>query len=290
MKIDLILNYYDTPLVLKHWLYRLIHHSDFINFSKFVRLIIADSGTPIEKLPASLEVAKTELENAKFSWSYIRSDTDNLRALVRKDLLVRMNCHSFNNAALDYSNAELIITSQLGIIFYPDYFACHIKEHLRNPKAVVLPRRFDLISDTYHTQGYKTDSLETILSNIRPSGGWADMSIRRHWLVEVNGWDEWYQFIAPIDMDLGSRLTGKLDNGMPSEALYPQMGQYKNLGLDFVQPSTSFVSLICNMYDGHIPTSQRKITYDYGIDYYLKTWSKIVRDRIPSKFEVIYSK
>jgi hypothetical protein len=298
---ELVLSYYDSPTILNNWLYRLINFSDFKKFEKYGRIIIADSGTPRESLDKSLEVAKSLLNSTSFKWVYLRSETEHLRNVVPFEFPARMMNHAFNNVVLDYSDSEVIIISNVGVIFSPDYFNGHIVEHLKNDRAVVLPSRYDLFSDTYHDIGYMEPWSEVIKGNVQPSGGWPDMSVRRKWLVEIGAWDEWYQFIAPIDMDLGSRLTGKLDNGYPSELLFrdpcsrfysPNKSSYNNLGLDFVQPSNlTFISLTCNTYKGHITSEKRKKSYDYGEEYYIKNWGKIKRneDRIPTKFEIIAS-
>jgi len=290
---DLVLMYYDKPDVLYNWLHRLFNQSDFLKFQSRAKVIICDSGTPSDKVQASLDIVIQEFPAYLDIIDYLRCETEEIRKSVSEGISPRPMAHAYNVACLDHSQADVVVTSNIGFVFSPKYFTGHVAEHLKNPRAVVLPARFDLFSDNYHSENFKLpwDELVSLeQNNIKPSGGWPDMSINRNWLRQVGGWDEWYVTIAPIDMDLGSRLTGKLDTGQPSEMLYPEKGHYPNLGLDFVRPSRQdFISLTCNTYPGHIakedPARQRG--YEMGIKYYLENWGKIPRniDRKPLKYE-----
>ena len=108
------------------------------------------------------------------------------------------------------------------------------------------------------------------------------MSVRRKHLLGVGGWDENYITIAPVDMDLGSRLTGCLDDGTSSERLFTNKGKFDNLNLKLYKPFDidSIVSLTCNQYKGHTATEspRRQLGYQKGIEYYLNNWSKIKRN------------
>ena len=316
---DIMLNYYDTPQLLRNWLHRVIHFSDFKKFAKRSKIIIADSGTPIDKLDESLSVVEEAFKSVPYNYAYLRLESDEIRKSVPERFDARMQVYAYNMVILDYSTADMIIVNNVGNIVSPDYFNGHVIEHVKSDRAVVLPKRYDLFSDTYHTEGYKLPWSEVVKGDLHPSGGWPDLSVRRQWYVEIGGWDEWFKFVSPFDMDLGSRLTGKLDNGQPSEWLiqfigydddqmktlsFKSLGHYNNLGLDFVQPENpTFISLTCNSYSGHgdfvfvdpkskfagMRVGKRKEAYDWGYKYYIKNWGKIKRNahRIPSKFDVI---
>lgn len=294
---DIMLNYYDTPKLLRNWLYRVIHHSDFRKFSKRAQIIIADSGTPLDKLSESTQIVEEAFKEAPtLNYVYLRLQSEELRKTVDEKHAVKMQVHVYNTAILDYSTADMMIVSNVGNIVSPDYFNGHVAEHIKSDRVVVLPKRFDLFSDTYHDEGFTLPWEEIMKGDVRPSGGWPDLSVQRKWYQEIGGWDEWFKFISPFDMDLGSRLTGKLDNGWPSEALFPGMPPFSNLGLDFVQPfRPTFLSLVCNSYGGHQGfkdgqrEGKRKFSYDYGIEYYKANWGKIKRNegRVPMKFDII---
>jgi hypothetical protein len=242
-------------------------------------------------IPESIKVIKDLVGETQIHWIYLRTETDEIRRKVDPKHSARINNHAFNNAVLDFSKSDMIIINNVGVIFSPDYFKTHIAEHVKSDKVVVLGRRFDLFSDTYHEGGFKLPWEEVLKGNIKLSGGWPDLSVKRNWMVEMNGWDEWYQFAAPADMDIASRLTGRLDNGQPSEQLYVEnYGPYANLGLGLIQPYTpTFMSLTCNTYKGHVPTADRIISYNYGVEYYQKNWGKIYRNenRIPTEYVVV---
>jgi hypothetical protein len=294
---DIVLNYYDTPELLRNWLFRLRQHSDIWKFANRAQMIIADSGTPLDKLDESLKVYdETFRSDVPWKCIYLRLDSDEVRKTVDPQHAVKMQVLAYNMAILDYSTSDLIIVSNVGNIISPGYFNGHLVEHIKNDRVVCLPKRFDLFSDTYHTEGYKLPWYEVIKGSMRPSGGLPDLSVRRQWYVESGGWDEWYKFISPFDMDMCSRLTGCLDNGMPSELLFPGMPPFKNMGLEFVQPyDYNFFSLVCNDYGGHSDfrsgerIGKRKYSYDFGIEYYKANWSKIKRNegRVPLKYEIL---
>jgi hypothetical protein len=287
---DLVLLYYDKPEILDNWFIRLLNHSDYLKFKNISNIIIADSGSPLDRVEETLKIIRKYKDQCSIIYS--RADTDELRKTVPEDIDARPACHAYNMAALDISTADVIFTSVIGQIFTPEYFSRILVEHIKNDKAVVLSKRFDLICSTYHSDLFDSNFSEIEKFSLQPSGGWPDMSVRRKWLQEVGGWDENYITISPVDMDLGSRLTGKLDNGMPSEFLFTFKGKFDNLNLDFIQPFTRSLcySLTCNQYPGHRPTgdSRRQKGYDLGIKYYLENWNKIIRNenRIPINFKI----
>jgi hypothetical protein len=212
--------------------------------------------------------------------------------MVPLDRDARPRCHAKNVIALNYSEADVILTSMIGQVFSPDYFNGHISKHILDPKAVVLPERFDLFSETYHVDGFKQTWEEVLKGNIQPSGGWPDMSVRRRWLEEVGGYDETFIAISPDDMDMGLRLTGLLDNGAPGNYLFPQFGHFDNFGLNLYRPNYStFFSLTCNTYPGHVAKNneRRQNGYNFGIKHLEKNWGVIKRnkDRIPLEYKVL---
>jgi hypothetical protein len=296
MTFDLVLLYYDNPKLLSNWFKRLLEHSDYLKFAKNrSKIIIADSGTPLDKIEESLKLFATIKLYAQtilgIDVVYLRADTDELRKQVPPEIDARPACHAYN-MAIDYSNAEIIYTSVIGQIFSPKYFEKTLLLHIKDEKAVVLPQRFDLDHPEYH-ESHFSDSWTDVLNKgkLNPSGGWPDMSVRRKWLNEVGGYDENYITIAPVDMDMGSRLTGKLDDGTPSERLFPGKQAYINLGLNIYKPFDPFtiMSLTCNQYKGHAATEspRRQLGYQKGIEYYLQMWGKIKRNenRIPIKYK-----
>ena len=64
MTFDIILCYYDNPQTLHNWLARLLHHSDFLQFADQGNIIVTDTGTPRERIPATLEVLR--------SWQHLK--------------------------------------------------------------------------------------------------------------------------------------------------------------------------------------------------------------------------
>ncbi len=279
--IDLCLLYYDNHVILRNWFHRLAFHSDFQQFEKYCNIYIADTGTPLDKIEESLNVCNSQPQWLKDRIIYVRAETEEIRKQVPLEMDARPLCHVKNLIALDISQADVILTSMIGHIFTPKYFNGHFVEHIKDPKAVVLPKRFDLFSDTYHSDGFKLPFSEVIKGDVRGSGGLPDMSVRRKWLIECGGSDEWYKAISCDDMDLNSRLTGKCDNNMPSEILYPEKGPFNNLGLNFVQPfRDDFFSLTCNTYPEHRDKndSRRQLGYELSIKHYLENWGIIYRN------------
>lgn len=279
---DLILSYYDKPEILYNWFYRLINFSDFEKFIDRSNVIIADSGTLLNNIQSSFKIVEQLPEKYRKKVIYGRVETTETRKKVPEGIDPRTMCHSYNMAALEISKADVIITSVIGQVFSPKYFEGHVKEHIKDEKALVLPKRFDLLINDYHSKHY-TSSWDTITKfPLQYSGGWPDASIRRKWIQEVGGWDENYITISPVDMDMGSRLSGKLDNGMNSEWLFPDKGYYNNLGLNFHQPFDIFeiCSLTCNTYNGHIDKedNRRQKGYEMGLKYYLENWGVIKRN------------
>ncbi len=284
-KFDIILLYYDNPKLLRNWFNRLLFHSDYLRFHKLSRIIVADSGTPLDKLEESILTYQDVITfdvNIHLNTVYLRAETEEIRKLVPPEVDARPACHTYN-MALDYSSADIIYTSVIGQIYSPKYFSRTLAIHLQDDKAVVLPQRFDLDYKDYHEKGYNDNWEYLISSNVlKVSGGWPDMSVRRKWLQEVGGWDENYITIAPVDMDLGSRLTGCLDDASSSERLFTNKEKFNNLGLKLYKPYDvhEVISLTCNQYDGHTPTEspRRQLGYQKGIEYYLNNWGKIKRN------------
>lgn len=288
MTFDIILTYYDNPLLLNSWLYRLFHGSDYLKFAHKGNIIISDTGTPLNRIDETLKIL-TKYKSIK-EVIYFRAETDEIRAKVPEGIDSRPASHSYNLGVFEVSKAELILVSVVGQVYTPKYFEKVLIEHIKDDKAVVLPKRMDLICEDYHELWFDKSFSELMQFPIQGGGGWPDVSVKRKWLIEVGGWDENYITIAPIDMDLGSRLTGKLDNGMDSQILFPNKGYYENLGLHFKQPFdiNEVMSLTCNTYKKHIPVGdpRRQRGLDLGEKYYLENWSKIKRNenRIPIKF------
>jgi hypothetical protein len=288
---SIILLYYDNPILLNNWFIKLFIHSDFFKYSKFANIIIADSGTPLNKLEESLNCYNTFKNNEFNNITYLRAETEELRKLVPPEIDARPACHTYN-MALDYSQADIIYTSVVGHIYSPKYFSRTLAIHLQDDRAVVLPQRFDLDYLDYHEKGFN-DNWEDIITKHKliSSGGWPDGSFRRKWALKIGGFDENYITIAPVDMDFYSRLGNFLDDGTPSNRIFPNMPQYNSLKLNFYQPFdiNEIISLTCNQYKGHTETNspRRQLGYEKGLEYYLKMWSQIKRNeqRIPIKFK-----
>jgi len=290
--IDLTLLYYDNPEILKHWFHRLSFYSDFIDYLNRINVIIADSGSPLDRVGESLEIVNQQPERIKSRITYARAETEEIRKNVPEGVDARPACHAYNMAQLDISKADLIIMSVIGHIFTPKYFTGHIAEHIKNSNACVLPKRFDLDCNDYHTNYWFKSFEEVIKFPLIPSGGWPDMSVRRRYLQEIGGWDENYTFISPQDMDIGSRLTGKVDNGQSSEILFTFKEKFNNLGLEFIQPfRENFFSLTCNTYGNHRPKNDPKRLkgHEIGTKYYLENWGKIIRNenRKPIDYKIL---
>lgn len=288
--ISICLAYYDSPKLLNNFLTRLYNHTDFLKFKKNIELIISNDGTPKNKMQNTIDVIN------KFDYKprHIWCDTGPLVPGVKEKgfggTVERFVCHNLNYAAEYVSNADVFCTAMIGQVFCENYFSRLLSYHIKYDNIILLPKRYDLIANNYHDELYDKPFNELKKYPFQPSGGWPDCSIRRKYILEVGGWDEEYQFIAPTDMDFGSRMCGKLDNGMPSEWLYPNKGPYNNYGLNFMQPDdNSFISLVCNEYKDHMGKSEREKSYNYGIDIYLKKWGIIKRNenKQPMNFEIL---
>ena len=290
---DLVLLYYDKPDILRNWFHRLNLHSDFGRFISLLtpHIIIADSGTPLDRVEATLEVIKEQPDHIRQRIIYARAETEAIRKAAPEGVLVRPQCHAYNMAVMNISKADVVIGSIIGHIFSPKYFNGHIAEHIKNERCVVLPRRFDLICSDYHINHYMKSWTELKQFPFQPSGGWPDFSVRREHYNAIGGWDEWYTFVSPADMDFGSRLCGKLDNGAPSQMLFTFKPDYVNLGLDFIQPyrEDDILSLTCSTYSGHKAKSdpEREKGHQIGNVYYLDNWGKVVRN--PNRVPLPYS-
>jgi hypothetical protein len=289
---DIVLLYHTNPEILSNWFHRLIYHSDYLKFINRSHIIIADTGSPWDTIESNLDVVRKQPKDVREKVIYARCNTDEIRKQVPEGVSARPQCHGYNMAFLDISKADLVIGSIIGHVFTPRYFEGHLVEHMMNKKACVLPKRFDLICPEYHTKWFDKPWNE-IKQNfeLRPSGGWPDFSLKRQYIVDIGGWDEWYTFISPADMDFGSRLTGKVDNGLPSQFLFPQMGHFNNLGLDFVQPyKPDFASVACSNYKSHQnkENPERVRGHELGNVHYLENWGKVVRNenRIPTDFKI----
>ena len=127
---------------------------------------------------------------------------------------------------------------------------------------------------------------------LQTSGGWTDMSVRRKWLYEIGGFDEKFIAVGVADMDTGSRLSGKVDNGQPSEILFSEKGKFNNLGLNFCQPfEKNFFSVTCSSYPGHLAKEDlsRQKAIELNTQYYLKMWGIVHRNenRVPIKYKIL---
>lgn len=281
--IDIVILYYNNPHMLRNCLTRLYNHTDYIKFKKSLHIIIADTGTPLENIKSTTDVVSEFNKISEIT--YFRINSDEIRSSVLPPLIARPASHVFNVALYKVCKRDIMLTCMIGQVFVPKYFSYILAQHMQHPNAVILPKRFDLFNDEYHIDLYDK-SFETFFNvcvernQIKPSRGLPDVSCRREHLIAVGGWDLDYKTIAPIDMDICSRLTGKLDNGMPSEWLYPNKGPFKSLGLEFVQPyiPNEFFSLVCNTYKGHISSEDRNISYENGIQIYLNKWGVVQRN------------
>lgn len=279
--VDLVLLYYDKPEILKNWFVRLVQYSDILRFLDRMNIIIADSGSPLDKVEASLAIVREQPTEIQRKVIYARAETTEIRKRVPEGVEARPQSHTYNMAVMDISKADVVIGSVLGHIFTPRYFNGHFAEHLKDDRAIVLPRRFDLDCLDYHTNWFNVPWERIRQFPFLPSGGWPDFSVRREWFLEIGGWDEYYTFIAPADMDFGSRLCGKLDNGMPSQFLFTFKDEFRNLGLHFSQPfRDDFLSLTCNTFAGHLPKNSptREKGHQIGTKYYLEHWGEIKRN------------
>lgn len=289
LTLDAVLLYYDNPTILDHLFARTINHSDILRFKKYIRFIIADTGTPIENVEATKEVVQKW--SNQLSIDYVRLETDHIRARVPEGLSDRPASHGLNTVLREVSEADIFMTIMIGQVLTPNYFSNLFAEHMKHPRAVILPKRFDLKCPEYHEKYYDVPFDQIDRSKMVPSGGLPDMSVRREFLLDTGGWDESYITIAPSDSDMCSRLCGKLDNGMPSEALHPDKGAFNNYGLEFVQPfSPNFFSLVCNTYKNHVEGESRKKSYDIAYQIYLDRWGIVNRNETPENCEFTLEK
>lgn len=291
--IDIALIYYnsveyDNSNILNNLLYRLYNLTDYLDYKDLLNFTIIDSGSTDIQLEKTLEVVNKWNSIKKIG--YIYCDTSEIRKTVPKEMICRPFSH-VANIGMKNSTADVYMICVIGQLFSKDHFKNILAQHISNNKAVLLANRFDLDCLEYHDKYFDMPFDELIKTfPIKRGGGWSDFSCRREHLLAIGGFDEEYITIAPNDMDIGSRLTGKLDNGMPSEMLYPDKGAFTNYGLDFIQPNThNFISLVCNQFKNHIDKTNvnRQLSYNHGIEYYLKNWGIIERNK-EKKFIVDY--
>lgn len=275
--LDLAILYYDNPKFLRNLLTRMYNHTDLLRLKKYINVILTDSGTPIENVPKTVDVLEEFKDRYKIT--YVRCETEDVRKKVPEGMSDRPASHALNVACREIATGDVFGTFMIGQVPTPTYFSNVLSIHQKSDRAFLLPKRFDLKTSDYHDRLFDVPFDQLNRDEMVPSGGLPDASVRReHWLA-VGGWEEDIITIGPNDSDFCSRMTGKLDNGMPSEALHPHMGPFNNYGLEFVQPhSPSFFSLVCNTYGNHIEGDVRKKTYDWAYKVYLDKWGIVKRN------------
>ena len=212
------------------------------------------------------------------------------------DVEVRPGAISYN-VAMRISQADLLICSILPHIFLPSYFRTTLAIHEANPRVFLQPFQFRLTSETYHLFYYDRPLEEALLCGIvEPWNGMPDPSVRREHLLAVGGWDEEMVTWGMADIDICTRLTGKIDFGIPAHIWHlnwcgKPREPYVNYGLEFARPYTpQFYSLFCKEYPGSTPygsTGRNKGQY-FTLMQYLNKWGKIMRNENapPIRYEI----
>lgn len=287
MKIDIILIYYDNPVLLNNLLYRMFFYTDYIKYKKYLKFIIADSGTPKENIDKTLEVVDRWKD--KIDIIYFWCETSEIRKeAIDKGLLDRPSPFAQNIAAKDISTADVLLFSVIGMVYTPTYFENVFLIHMKDKKAFLQPRRYDLEDFDYHDKHFNIPFEKLDMKKRVGGGGFPDVSLRREYYLDVGGQDE--RFIIPwaTDMDFSVRMTAKMDNGSSCFMYFPNQPYFKDYGLNFIQPSKEdFFSLTCNLYKGHVHKSDRKSSIEYGNELFLNSWGIIKRNE-NSKYKVDY--
>jgi len=262
-------------------------HTDYNKFKKYIKFYIADSGTPKENIDKSLKIVdkwkdKIDIVYYWCETSEIRKDTEAL------GLIPLPASHAANIAFKELCKGDVILLSVIGMVYTPTYFENIFLIHMKNKKAFLQPKRFDLVDNDYHTKLFNVpfDQLDRI--KMVGGGGLPDFSLRREHMLAVGGWDERFTMRGVNDMDFCVRMTGKMDNGIPCFNYFPNKPIFKDYGLEFIQPEDSdFFSLTCNLYHGHISKEERQKSIGYATNLFLDSWGTIVRNEY-TKYKINY--
>src|ERR1035441_3661932 len=182
MTLDILLFYYDNAILLDRLLYRMYYLTDFQKFKKYIKFIIADSGTLLEKVGETEEVVDKWKD--RIDIIYFRCDTDVIREDVEKLGLIARPCdYAANIGIKDISVADIILLAMIGQVYTKTYFENIFIEHIKNKNIYLLPRRFDLVDYNYHEKLYNEPFDKLDLSKLFPGGGHPDMSCRREHIL-----------------------------------------------------------------------------------------------------------
>jgi hypothetical protein len=291
---DILLLYYDNPITLRNWLARLLHHTDYLQYADRSNIIVADTGTPLERIPATLEVLRAWKHLKKPI--YFRANTEQIRTLIPPGAEPRPSSLTYN-IAMRMSQADLLFYSILPHIYLPHYFGTALAMHEANPRLFLQPLQFRLTSQTYHLFYYDRPFDEALLSGISERyNGMPDPSVRREHVLAVGGWEEEIITWGMSDIDICTRLTGKTDMGIPAHVWYQAWtgkprAPYPHYGLELCRAySPTFYSLFCKEYPGSMPYGSpcRNLGAAHSMNVYLKKWGIIPRNqqRVPITYQV----
>ena len=287
MTFDLVLIYHDNPMALDRFFARLYQQTDFLSFGDRANFLICDTGTPREKLTATLEVCRRWQSRKRPI--LVRAETTAIRQSFPPDVDVRTVPLAANIAVLDVSKADVVVHAILSNLFVPAYFTEVMALHAQDPRLFVQPFQYRLViadgqdSDTVRPLG------ETLAAGkMEPAGGLPDFSVRREHIAAIGGWDEEFLPWGMCDIDLCSRLTGKIDLGVPAEQWHQgwcgrPKEPYQNYGLTFVRPlKPDFCSLISHEYIGRAPQNSigRQNALRFTLKRYVDMWSVVQRNAI----------
>lgn len=295
LSFELVLCYYDNPDALRRWLHRHLDCTDLrpLLESSWGHLTIADTGTPTDRFQQSVNLCGGFVPGLV---RYIHADTEAIRRRTPPDIHCRPTAHAMN-LATDYSDRDLVIYSVLGSIPPPDWFRKVVAFHEQHPRSLLQAQQFSLTSATYHTEDYRLPMKEALLKGeVRQTTGMPDWSVRREFLLECGGWDESMVTWGMCDVDLCSRLTGKIDTGENAHEWLNlgtgdgDMPPYRNFGLEFHRPPPpEWYSVVCQGYPGAQPyDDSREKASAITFSQYLGQWGIVGRNygRVPIKHQV----
>lgn len=286
LSFDIILYSYDAPESLDHWFHRLYLHSDYLKYAGNSQVIVADTGMPLDRIEAHLEVMRKWKSYKKAV--LMRANTDAIRASVPPTEHARPIPQACNIATRDISRADVVLYTVLGFVFPPKYFSQMIPYHEQHRDIWLQPYQFRLHSSEYHRSLLDAPIDDVLASgDLKPCGGTPDFSLRREHYLAIGGMDEKIIKWGMCDIDLCSRLTGCIDFGTPAQAWCKGFtgrdpGPYQNLGLRFIRPlSPLFYSIICQDYPDHLADSdvRRQNSLRTTIPQYINQWSIIQRNQ-----------
>ena len=136
---DIVLQYYDNPATLHNWLSRLLLQTDYLQLSPVSNILIADTGSPVDRIPDTLAVLKrwAGYKRVKYVWT----DTRPIRNAIPPHMHARPTAHAFNVCCDQVSTADVICYSNLSSVPTPSHFRIVHELHGRFENAIIQPKQ-----------------------------------------------------------------------------------------------------------------------------------------------------